>query len=82
MDQYISPEEQRLVIEKLYYSTDSITSTNKFNKLYQDKLGKMGDRTLRMYDFASKMKETDFKVYDIERFTKEITGQDIDLDSL
>jgi len=82
MDKYISPEAQRLIIEKLYYSQDSITSTNKFNKLYQDQLGKMGEITLRMYDFASKMKKTDFKIYDIERFTKEITGQDIDLDSL
>ena len=82
MDKYISPKEQMLVIEKLYYSNDSITSTNKFNKLYRDKLGKMGEKTLRMYDFATKMKETDFKIHDIERFTKEITGQDIDLDSL
>lgn len=71
-----------LVIEKLYYSTDSITSTRKFNKLYQDKLGKMGERTLRVYDFATKMKQTDFKIFDIERFTKEITGQDVDLDHL
>lgn len=79
MSEYISPEQQRLVIEKLYYSTDSITSTNKFNEKYQDKLGKMGDRTLRLYDFAQKLKKTDFGQNEIRRFTKDITGQDIHL---
>ena len=82
MDQYISPEKQRLVIEKLYYSTDSITSTEKFNKLYQDKLGRMGEQTLRLYDFAQKLKKTKFDHYDIQRFIKDITGQDVHLDSL
>ena len=82
MDKYISPEEQRLVIEKLYYSNDSITSTEKFNKIYEERLGEMGERTLRLYDFAKKMKETDFKEEDIERFIKAITGQDINLSSL
>lgn len=82
MDKYISPEEQRLVIEKLYYSNDSITSTNKFNEKYRDKLGKMGERTLRLYDFARKMKETDFKREDIDRFIEDITGVDVHLDSL
>jgi hypothetical protein len=79
MDQHISPEEQRLVIEKLYYSTDSITSTEKFNEKYQDKLGKMGDRTLRLYDFGQKLKKTDFKQDEIRRFIKDISGQDIHL---
>ena len=82
MNQYISPAEQRLVIEKLYYSTDSITSTNKFNKLYQAQLGKMGEQTLSLYDFAQKLKKTDFKHYDIQRFIKDITDQDIHLDAL
>ena len=82
MDQYISPEEQRLVIEKLYYSTDSITSTDKFNKLYQKELGRMGEQTLHLNDFARKLKKTDFKPYDIQRFIKEITDQDIHLESL
>jgi len=82
MDKYISPKEQMLVIEKLYYSNDSITSTNKFNEKYKDKIGEMGEVTLRMYDFARKMKETDFRYEDIERFVKEITGQEIHLHSL
>lgn len=82
MDQYISPEDQRLVIEKLYYSTDSITSTDKFNKLYQGQLGRMGEQTLRLYDFAQKLKKTKFDHYDIRRFIKDITGQDVHLDSL
>jgi hypothetical protein len=79
MNEYISPEQQRLVIEKLYYSTDSITSTEKFNKKYQDKLGKMGEQTLRLYDFAQKLKKTDLKRDDILRFVKDITGQEIRL---
>jgi hypothetical protein len=82
MDQYISPEEQRLVIEKLYYSDDSITSTNKFNAKYRDQIGKMGDRTLKFTDFGRKMKKTEFKSFDVERFTKEITDKKIDLESL
>ena len=82
MKEYISPKEQMLIIEKLYYSNDSITSTNKFNEKYRDKLGKMGERTLRMYDFLRKMKETDFNREDLERCIEDITGENIHLDSL
>ena len=72
----------KIVIEKLYYSTDSITSTVKFNNKYKDKIGRMGEQTLGLYDFAQKMNKTDFKRYDIERFIKDITDQDIHLSPL
>ena len=78
---YISYEEQRQVIEKLYRSTDAISSTEKFNKQYQDKLGKMGEGKMAISDFARKMRQTHFSEVYIERFIKEVTGQDIDLDT-
>ena len=79
MSEYVSPEKQRLIIEKLYYSTDSITSTEKFNKKYQKQLGRMGEKTITLYDFSQKLKKTDFKQFDIRRFIKDITGQDVHL---
>jgi hypothetical protein len=82
MTKTISPKQQMLIIEKLYRSQDSIYSTEKFNKEYQDKIGKMGDRTLELNDFARKMKKTAFTSFDVERFTKEITGEIIDLETL
>ena len=82
MSEYVSPEKQRLIIEKLYYSTDSITSTEKFNKKYQGQLGRVGEKTLTMFEFARKLKKTEFKQYDIQRFIKDITGKDVHLSSL
>lgn len=82
MTETISPNEQRLIIEKLYYSDDSITSLKKFNAQYEDQLGKMGEHTMSLWDFAHKMKRTEFKSYDVERFTLEITGKKIDLETL
>lgn len=82
MKEYISAEEQRLVIEKLYRSNDSITSTENFNKKYQDKIGRMGESSIRLTDFGRKMKQTEFSSYDVERFTKDIIGETPDLESL
>ncbi|MCD4760555.1 hypothetical protein K8R42_01520 [bacterium] len=79
MNEYISAEEQRLTIEKLYRSNDSITSTNKLNKQYGLRLGQAG---MKLTDFGRKMKQTKFSSYDVERFTKEITGKNVDLESL
>ena len=81
MKGFISREEQRLVIEKLYRSTDAITSTKKFNAQYQDQLGKMGDGSMHLTEFARKMRKTHFSEVYIERFIKEVTGQEIDLDT-
>lgn len=82
MDDYISIAEQRLVIEALYRSEDSITSVNSFNKIYQDKIGKIGERTLLLSDFGRKIKKTKYSSYDIERFIKQVTGKEIDIDTL
>jgi len=79
MSEYISAESQRLVIEKLYRSDDSITSTEKFNKKYGERMG-YGSMTL--YDFGKKMKKTSFLSYDVERFVKSVTGKTIDLETL
>jgi len=83
MSDQISPEHQRLVIEKLYRSSDSITSTNRFNEKYSSSLGHhMGESSMDLHDFARKMKGTEFTSQDVERFTKDITGKNIDLESL
>ncbi len=82
MPNMINPDQQRLIIEKLYRSNDSITSLERFNKQYASKTGKMGERTMPLNDFARKMKKTEFSSFDVERFSKEIIGQDIDLESL
>lgn len=79
MTEYISANDQRLVIEKLYRSDDSITSTEKFNKKYGER---MGMSSMTLYDFAKKMKKTSFLSYDVERFTKSVTGKTIDLETL
>ena len=82
MEEFISPQEQLLVIEKLYRSTDSISSTKKFNTKYQSKIGRMGIRSMPITDFARKMKQVHFTSYDVERFTKAVTGKTIDLETL
>lgn len=82
MADYISAEKQRLVIEKLYRSDDSITSTEKFNKEYGSSTGRMGYNTMLLSDFGRKMKKTSFLSYDVERFTKSVTGKTIDLETL
>ncbi len=82
MSYYISAEKQKLIIEKLYRSTDSITSTRKFNTQYGSQIGNLGERTLLLTSFARKMKKTSFSSYDVERFTKSVTGKVIDLETL
>ncbi len=82
MSDYISAGEQRLIIEKLYRSTDSITSIIKFNSKYQNRIGKLGEHNMLITNFARKMKKTSFSSYDVERFTKTITGKTIDLETL
>ena len=78
---YISREEQMQVLKKLYRSYDAVGSTKKFNERYQDKLGKMGEGQMAISDFARKMRQTHFSEVYIEKFIKESTKQDIDLDN-
>ncbi|MBT4849652.1 hypothetical protein HON36_02265, partial [Candidatus Parcubacteria bacterium] len=66
MSEYISGEQQRLVLEKLYRSTDSISSTKKFNDKYRGQLGTMGESSIKITDFARKMKKTDFLTQEVE----------------
>ena len=82
MNNYISPEEQRLILEKLYRSDDALSSTEHFNKAYKDQIGELGRNNMLLNDFARKMKQTHFSSYDIERFSKEVTGKTIDLETL
>ena len=82
MSNYISAQKQMLIIKKLYRSKDSITSTKNFNHKYQDKIGKLGVNSILIKNFARKMKKTSFSSYDIERFTKDVTGKIIDLEIL
>ncbi|MBT6691696.1 hypothetical protein HOB10_05205 [Candidatus Parcubacteria bacterium] len=78
----ISREQQRLVIEKLYRSSDSITSTKKFNEKYGSSVGHMGEESMRMTDFGRKMKKTDFMSSRVEQAMREVTGRSVDLESL
>ena len=82
MNNYISAQEQMLIIEKLYRSDDALSSIKKFNDSYKDQIGEMGKYQLLVNDFARKMKKTEFSSYDVERFTKEVSGKTIDLETL
>ena len=82
MNDYISAQEQSLILEKLYRSNDALSSTKKFNDSYQNQLGEFGESKMLVNDFARKMKKTHFSSYDVERFTKDVTGKTIDLETL
>lgn len=82
MAKVITPESQRKIIEKLSRSNDSLTSTSRFNEKHASEIGKMGDRSLDPREFARRMKESGMKSQEIEKATKQITGHDIDLESL
>ena len=79
MTKYINPKQQMLVIEKLYRSTDSISSTRKFNETHSNKVGKIGAKTLPLNDFYRTLKGASFLRRRIKKFIKEITNQTIDL---
>lgn len=75
----ITPEQQRLVIEDLYNSTDSISSTEKFNRDYGNNLGRVGKITLELNDFVRILLKTNFNHFEIDRAIKKATGYDVDL---
>ena len=74
----ITPEQQRLVIEDLYNSTDSISSTKKFNEEYEENLGKVGIITMGLNDFVRLLLKTEFNHWKIEKVIKQITDEDVD----
>lgn len=82
MSEWISWRDQQLIIEKLYRSEDAITSTKKFNEKYQDKIGKLGEKEMLLNDFGRKLNETEFDSFYIERYIKEVTGKDLNLEAL
>ena len=77
MTKYITRQQQMLVIEKLYRSNDSITSTNKFNEAYASKLGRVGIRSIPLNDFYRLLKQTSFLRIRIKTAIKKITGETI-----
>jgi hypothetical protein len=79
MTKFISPMQQKLVIEKLYRSPDAIASTLKYNGLHGAKIGKIGIKTLPMNDFYRMLKTTKFFRSRIKKFIKEITGETISI---
>ena len=81
MTDLITPEQQKLIIEKLHRSNDSIASLNKHTQEYSS-LGKLGDRTMPANDFGRIMKKTSHKSFEVEKYTKDVTGHSIDLESL
>lgn len=82
MSEWISWRDQQLIIEKIYRSEDAITSTAKFNAKYQDKIGKLGEKEMLLNDFGRKLKETEFDSFYVERYIKEVTGKDLNLEIL
>lgn len=78
----ITPEQQRLVIEDLYNTNDSITATKKFNELYGNNLGRVGEITMGLNDFARILLKTKFNYFEIDRAIKRITGYDVNLGKL
>lgn len=79
MAKYITPRQQSLVIEKLYRSADSITSTKKFNSAHGNKVGRAGVKTMLINDFYRMLKGAGFLRYRCKDFIKEITGEQITL---
>lgn len=82
MSEWISWRDQQLIIEKIYRSTDAITSTEKFNEEYADKIGKVGEAEMLLNDFGRKLKETGLDSFYLERYIKEVTGKDLNLEAL
>lgn len=82
MSEWISWRDQQLIIEKIYRSEDAITSTEKFNEKYQDKIGKVGEAEMLLNDFGRKLKETGLDSFYLERYIKEVTGKDLNLEAL
>ena len=81
-DIMITPQQQKLILEKLYRSSDAIRSTEKFNHEYGHKVGEMGISSLKITDFARKMKRTHFISRRVENATKQVTGKDVDIETL
>jgi hypothetical protein len=42
----------------------------------------MGESSIKITDFARKMKKTDFLTQEVEKFIKDITGESVDLERL
>lgn len=70
----ITAQQQILIIEKLYYSTDSITSLRKYNSLHGEKIGKIGIKTIYLSKFYKMMKLAGFLPPRIRKIIEEITG--------
>ncbi len=78
----ITPPQQRLVIEDLYNSTDSLSSTEKFNRDYGNNLGRIGQITMELNDFVRILLKTKFNHFEIDRAIKRATGYDVNLEEL
>ena len=76
---YITPQDQMLVIEKLYRSNDSITSTRKFNDTFGTEIGKIAEKSLPINNFYHMLVDAKFLRYRIKEYIQEITGETIEL---
>ena len=75
----ISGEDQRLILEKIGRSDDSITATNRFNR---DKETNLGDARMDLKDLGRTLKKAGVKSHRAETAIKDVTGHDIDIDKL
>lgn len=70
---YIKPEEQMLLLEKLYRSQDSVTSTKKFNDQYGDNIGRLGYETL-LFNEVYRRLQIAFPRIKCREVLKDLTG--------
>lgn len=79
MSEHIDPHQQRLIVERLARSTDSLTSTERFNENFGTNLG---ESKMHVNDLARLMKSTPYKSHEVERAIRDITGHTVDLEKL
>ncbi|PIZ98992.1 MAG: hypothetical protein COX77_02840 [Candidatus Komeilibacteria bacterium CG_4_10_14_0_2_um_filter_37_10] len=70
---YIKPEEQMILLERLYRSQDSITSTKKFNDEYGDNIGRLGVEMV-LFNEVYRRLQVAFPRIKCRQALKEITG--------
>lgn len=89
----ITPEEQRLVIERLHRSDDSLTATERFNQRHGETMGHhLGKENMELHHFGRLMNQALTNMHhsdphyftraNIQDITHEITGKSIDLNQL
>ena len=78
--EYLSYDEQRLIVEDLYNLTDSIEACRRLEKEYGIKI--VPGHSVELNDFARKLDKTKFFNWEIEKAIKKHSGHEIRLRDL